>query len=198
MSTVSDIISGVRFELDDSQETRWTDAQILEGIKKSLRRIDNFVIKHGLEFGKSSTTLTVLEDASTVALPSDFKRDIGLYDGTTPLKKLDTDIFERSTGDGWRINGSNVELLEAVTENTSLTFWYYPLTDYSAYTSSSTMPWSGKLDDIVINYASLILKNIDEYSVEIDMALAREIERQLLDVYQPLTPVLQERDGWVS
>ncbi len=198
MSLVSAIISEIRAEVDDGSSIRWSDDEILPFVKKALRRADNLVIKYGLEFGKSSTTLTVLEDANTVALPSDFKRDIGLYCDNKEIPKLSTHDFETALyGSFWRVNGANIELMEAVDSDTNLTLWYFPLTDYSAYTTSSTMPWAGKLDDIIVNYTALLLMNVDEYSVEADMALAKELEKMVLDVYQPLTATLQSREGYI-
>lgn len=197
MSLVSAVITDIRTELDDGDSTRWTDAQILAVVKKALRRVDNIAVRFGLEFAKSSATVTVSSGESTTALPTDFKRDIGLYYNYEEIPKLDTSGFEtKRSGSYWRINGSNIEIKEAVTDDTDLTLWYYPLTDYSAYTTASTMPWSGKLDDMVVNYAALLLKNTDEYSVETDMAIAKEIEQMILSVYMPLSATVQDRNGY--
>ena len=197
MSTVADVITQIRFETDDADGTRWEDATVLKAVIKAIKRADNVVIKNGLEFGKASTTLTVSSGATTTAAPS-MRQDIGLFNDGAEVEKLSTHDFETKEGDYWRINGSNIELKEEVDEDTEYTFWYYPLTDYSSYTSVSTMPWDGRLDDFIADYAALVLKNIDEYSIEVDIQLAKDFEQSILDVYKPLTPIVQQRKGWLS
>ena len=199
MSTISDIVADVRVELDDVDETRFDDdtTLILPLIKRAFRRVENIGIRKGLDFVKSSTSLTLLEGNTTIALPSDFKRDIGLYVGNEEVTKLPTDEFEQTTsGDYWRINGSNIEFISEATEDTTLKLWYYPSVDFSAYTTATTTPWSGRLDDIVVDYVSMRLKNIDEYNTQMEQQLLAEMQENILEVFMPLTAVMQTMGGW--
>ena len=192
-------MADVRVELDDVDETRFDDdtTLILPLIKRAFRRVENIGIRKGLDFVKSSTSLTLLEGNTTVALPSDFKRDIGLYVGNEEVTKLPTDEFEQTTsGDYWRINGSNIEFLSEATEDTTLKLWYYPSVDFSVYTTATTTPWSGRLDDIVVDYVSMRLKNIDEYNTQMEQQLLAEMQENILEVFMPLTAVMQTMGGW--
>jgi len=199
MSLVSAVISDIRVEIDDTDSTRFQDDTtiILPLVKKALRRAENICIRKGLEFAKASTTLTLLEDATTVALPTLFKRDIAMYYDNAEVPKRDTDYFERcSSGTMWRINGANAEFKTAATEDTDYTFWYYPYIDFSAYVVGTTMPWGGKLDDIIVEYVSMRLKNLNEYDVSMEKELLAEMERNILETYGPLTAVMQEANGY--
>lgn len=199
MSTVQNVIDNIRVDIDDTDDTRLEDdtTLILPLIKKALRRVENILIRKGIEFAKSSTTLTLLEDASTVALPDYFKLDIGLFKNYEEIRKLSHDEFERTySGDFWRINGSNVEFLSEATEDTEYTFWYYPYIDFSDYDEESTMPWSGRMDDIVEEYVVMRLRNIDEYDTSMEKELLAEMQSNILEVYGQLTPAIQEMNGY--
>ena len=198
MALVSAIIAEIRVNLDDSTSTRWeTDTPILSLVKTALRRAENICIRKGLEFVKASTTLTLLEDATTVALPTLFKRDIAMYYDNYEIPKKDIDYFERcSSGDMWRINGVNAEFKTAATEDTEYTFWYYPYIDFSVYVTSDSMPWSDRMNDIVVEYVTMRLANIDEYDTSMEQQLLSEMERNILETYGPLTATLQEMNGY--
>ncbi len=197
MALVSAVITEIRVNLDDSDSTRWSDTPILSLIKTALRRTENICIRKGLEFAKASTTLTLLEDATTVALPDLFKRDIAMYYDNYEVPKKDIDYFERcSSGDMWRINGVNAEFKTAATEDTEYTFWYYPYIDFSAYVVGSSMPWADRMNDIVVDYVTMRLANVDEYDVSMEKELLAEMERNILETYGPMTATLQEADGY--
>ncbi|RLI68371.1 MAG: hypothetical protein DRP02_12730 [Candidatus Gerdarchaeota archaeon] len=197
MALVSEIITQVRVNLDDLSSTRWSDTPILSLIKTALRRAENICIRKGLEFAKSSDTLTLLDGASTVALPTDFKRDIGMYYNYAEIDKVDIDYFERhSGGTMWRINGTNAEFKTEATGDIDYTLWYYPLIDFSAYTTASTMPWSSRLDDIIVDYVTMRLGAIDEYDTSMEQQFLSEMERNILETYGPLTATVQEMNGY--
>ena len=199
MSTISDIITEVRVECDDVDKTRWDndDDLILPLVKRAYRRVENIGIRKGLDFARTKAILTLSSGSTTVALPDDFKRDIGLYIGNEEITKLPLDEFEQTTsGDYWIINGDSIQFISTASEDTSITFWYYPALEISEYTTSTTTPWNGRLDDIVVEYVSLRLKNIDEYNTEMELQFLAEMQDQILEVYQPLTAVIQTMGGW--
>jgi len=199
MSTVANVITDIRVNLDDVDSTRFTSDTtiILPLIKKALRRAENIAIRKGLEFVKTRTTLTLLEDAKTVALPALFKRDIAMYYDYAEVPKRDNDYFERcSSGTMWRVNGANAEFKTAATADTDYIFWYFPYIDFSAYAVGTTMPWDGKLDDIIIAYVTMRLLNLDEYDANMELELLADMETNILETYGPITAMLQESDGY--
>jgi len=198
MSLVSDVIANIRVEIDDTDSSRFEDdtTLILPLVKKALRRAENILVRRGMDFAKTSTTLTVSSGASTTALPDLFKLDAGLYKNYEEIRKVSDDEFERTySGDFWRINGSNVELLSSVTSDTAYTFYYYPYIDFSAYVVGTTMPWNGRLDDIIVDYVAMRLKNIDEYDTSMEKEMLAEMQTNILETYAPLTPVIQDMNG---
>jgi len=185
--------------IDDTSSTRFTDDTtiILPLVKKALRRAENICIRKGIEFAKTRATLTLLADATEVALPTLFKRDIAMYYNYEEIPKRDNDYFERcSSGTMWRINGANAEFKSAPSANTDYIFWYYPYIDFSAYVVGTTMPWSGRLDDMIAEYTTMRLLNIDEFDLKMELELLAEMETNILDIYGPWTATLQEIDGY--
>jgi len=202
MAKVSEIITDIRIELDDSDSSRFeTDIPILSMVKKALRRVENICIRKGLDFAKSHEDLTLLSGDYTVALPSDFKRDIGLFCNRSEIKKVPVDYFEKcSSGSIWIINGTNIQFKTAATSDTVYSFWYYPELSFSSYTvvsaTTTNMPWADRLNDIIVEYASMRLKNIDEYDISMEEKFLAEMQEQILETYGPLTAVTQEMGGY--
>jgi hypothetical protein len=80
----------------------------------------------------------------------------------------------------------------------SISFWYFPTVDPSAYTTALSTPWSGRIDDIIMEYTINRLRNIDEQDVSFDTKLLTDMENQLLQAYAPNAPMMVEGHGWLS
>ncbi len=60
------------------------------------------------------------------------------------------------------------------------------------------MPWNGRLDDMIIEYVSLRLKNLDEMDASLDLQLLQDFETQILQAYAPVAPNIVDGSGWVD
>jgi hypothetical protein len=78
----------------------------------------------------------------------------------------------------------------------TLTFIYYPNIDTSSYTTATTMPWGGKLDQIIIDYVKVLCLNADEQSVQTDVQLLSDLENNILNFYGGQSPSTISRAGW--
>ena len=59
------------------------------------------------------------------------------------------------------------------------------------------MPWGGRLDDIIVEYVSLRLKNNDESDVSFDLQLMTDFEKNILLAYAPTSVTVTDGAGWL-
>jgi hypothetical protein len=206
MSLVSDIVTNVRYEINDIDNTRYsTDAPILNYIKRAVTRANRIVQREAIQFGKKKTTLTTVASQEYINLPSDFDVDIGLYRPSDYAKiqkctELEWEsIISAEAVNYWYLDLENSRILIKGTPTSaeSLTFYYFPKLDVSSYTTASTMPWGGRLDDIIVEYVSLRLKNNDEMDVSIDLQLMTDFEKQIIMAYAPTSVLVTDTAGWI-
>lgn len=206
MSLVSSVILDVRYEINDSSSSRWsTDTPILAYVKRAVNRANRICQRNSLQFAKKKATLTTVSGVAYVALPTDFDIDIGLWRDSTHTKitkKTEAEweqIVSATALANWNLDLENSRILLSGTPTAAetLTFYYYPAIDTSAYTTSTTMPWSGKLDDIIVDYVSMRLRNVDEMSLDQDKEFLIDLENQIIQSYQPLNPTIISGDGWL-
>ena len=206
MSLVSAVITVIRYEINDPSSTRWTtDAPILAYIKRAVNRANRICQRNSLQFAKKKVTLTTVAGQAYVSLPTDFDIDIGLWRDSTHTKitkKTEAEweqIVSATACANWMLDLENNRLLlnGAPTDAETLTFYYYPAIDTSDYTTSTTMPWGGKLDDIIVDYVALRLKNLDEMEPTEDEKLLSDFENNIVQAYNPLSPTIVEGAGWL-
>jgi hypothetical protein len=208
MAAISSLITEIRTDLSDDNSTRFTDTQLLNLIKKALRRCNRIVQRNGIQFGKKKTALTCTSAQSYIDISStvsDMDVWIGLFkDGThveIPKRtefEWETDSVEASaTYCLFDQANSKIYLNGTPTSTDVLTLWYFPKIDPAAYTTATSTPWDGRLDDILMEYASLRAKNIDEMNASFDQALLSDIESQILQAYAPNGVLVTEGSGWL-
>lgn len=207
MSTISSLITDIRYEINDTESTRWeTDTPILAYIKRAVTRANRICQRNGMHFAKKKTTIPTVASQAYVSLPADFDIDISLFRDAnhTKLTKRTEDEWEQivtaESLTSWMLDLENNYILlvgtPAGVEN--LTFWYYPKVDVSAYTTETTMPWSGRLDDTIIEYVASRLKNVDEFDLTADQQFLTDFENQIIQAYGPLNPTIIPGDGWMN
>lgn len=207
MSTISSLITDIRYEINDTESTRWeTDTPILAYIKRAVTRANRICQRNGLHFAKKKATIPTVASQAYVSLPADFDIDISLFRDAnhTKLTKRTEDEWEQivtaESLTSWMLDLENNYILLVGTpvgvEN--LTFWYYPKVDVSAYTTATTMPWSGRLDDTIIEYVASRLKNVDEFDLTADQQFLTDFENQIIQAYDPLNPTIIPGDGWMN
>lgn len=213
MSYVSSVVDDVRYDLNDTDSTRFSDAVVLAVLKKAVRRCNRIAQRNGLNFAKKSATLTTVANQAYVALPADFDTVLGkpclFRDGThvsiTQRTEAEWETILSATGlANFLIDQTNDRILFNGTPTgvETLTFWYYPTISTSTWTtsnmSSSTMPWGGRVDDIVAEYTSLRLKNLSEMDASFDLSLMTDMESQILLSYSTLAPTIVDGKGWLD
>lgn len=207
MSLVSDVITDIRYQIHDPDSTRFSDAYILNIVKLAIRRTNRILQRNGIQFAKKYTDLTTTDDVAYIAMPDDFDVDIGLYKTGSydSLTKQTEDVWEQLVGTivnaHYMLDYVNSRILLKATptdSTTTLRLWYYPKVDPSAYTTASTMPWSGKLDDIIAQYVTSRLYNIDEMDVSHETQLLIDLEQNILQAYQPLAQQRVAQNGWME
>lgn len=207
MSLVSDVISDIRVEINDTGSTRFSDdtTVILPIVKQAIRRANRICQRASLHFAKKSGALTCTANQAYVTMPSDLDIPIGLWRDDTHVKitqKTESEweqIVSASALANWFLDLTNSKILlnGTPTTATALTMWYYPTVDPSAYTTASTMPWGGRLDDIIARYVALRLQNLDEMNVSVDENILKDMEVSIVSTYQPQSPIMVEGAGWL-
>jgi hypothetical protein len=72
-------------------------------------------------------------------------------------------------------------------------FLHYPRVTVDQISS----PWDGRLDDLIVEYAALRAKNVDEMNLQLDKELMGELETRLLENYNRLQPQISQMRGWI-
>lgn len=209
MSTVGTVIDEVRAEMNDLTTTRFTaDTDILPFVKRAVRRANRICQINGMEFSKLFTTIYTTASTAYVSMPTNFDVFIEMYRNDTraavPLKTewqwMELSGTASAELIGAKLDYANSRIMVRGTPDTSvgLDLWYFPTVDPSAYTTSSTMPWSGRLDDAIIEYVSLRLKNMDEYNVDAEKALLADMETAILNAYHTNQQTVVDDNGWTE
>jgi hypothetical protein len=207
MSLLSSVITDIRVEINDTGSTRFTDdtTVILPLVKQAIRRANRICQRAGLHFAKKSAALNTVANQAYVPMPDDLDIPIGLWRDDTHNKIIQRTESEweqiiSATGlANWFLDVVNSKILFNGTPSdvTALTMWYFPTVDPSAYTVASTMPWSGKLDDIIARYVALRIQNLDEMNVTMDEKILQDMEVSIVSTYQSQAPIMVAREGWM-
>jgi hypothetical protein len=208
MAAISTLITEIRTDISDDDSTRFTDAKILNVIKKAIRRANRIVQRNGLQFAKKKAALTTVANQAYLVLSTsitDFVVPIGLWRTDTderipfPTEGEWEEVISAAALTFALLDYQNDKIQFNGTPSTAiaLNFWYYPTVDPSAYTTATSTPWSGRIDDIIMEYTINRLKNIDEMDLSYDTKLLTDMENQLLQAYAPNAPAVSEGKGWL-
>jgi len=207
MSLVSTVIADIRVEINDTESTRFTTdtAVILPLVKQAIRRANRICQRVGLHFAKKKVAVTCTANQAYTTLTSDLDIPIGLYRDSdhTKIIQLGEDEWEQTETAAeltyWLLDIENSKFLWNGTPTTAraLTFWYYPTVDPSAYTVSSTMPWGGRLDDIIAKYVALRIQNLEEMNIKVDENILKDMEVSIIEAYMPQNPTSLQGSGWL-
>jgi hypothetical protein len=206
MATISTVITQIRYDVEDPTGTRWSDATILNFIKVGIRRMNRIVQRNRLKFGQMNETGTFTASQAYFNMPDDF--DIFEFLFRTDLQK-EIKLFEDREWEGLKstdvLQGCNLDYANSRislrgTPGSAIPYslYYFPTIDPSDYTTSSSMPWSSRLDDQIAEYVGFRLKNIDEMDVSMETQLLADLETQILQAYDPNQSQYVEDSGWVD
>lgn len=208
MSTVADVITAIRVEINDSDSTRFTtDTPILAILKRAIRRANRICQINGLAFAKKFGTLTCTASQAYVNMPADFDVFLTLYrtdNRTEVVLKNEWQWEELSATLSTELQGcildyanSRILLRGEPPSAIPLELWYFPTVDPSAYTTASTMPWGGRLDDALVEYVAMRMKNLDEYNVDVEKALLTDMESAIILADGPNQQTVVDDKGWL-
>ena len=205
MSLVSDVISDIRIEINDTGSTRFNDTTVLALLKQAIRRANRICQRSQLQFAKKKAAMTTVADQDYIAAPLDIDIPIGLWRDDLHSKitqKNEQDWEQIITAQEiacWFLDVENNKIYfnGVPTHEIDLTMWYFPTVDPSAYDTTSTMPWNGKLDDIIARYVALRLQNIEEQNTTQDQAILNDMEASIVSTYAPLSPLSVSMSGWL-
>lgn len=202
MTVATEIVTPIRVEVEDLGETRWDDdTEILPLIQKATRRCNNLIAIHRLPFAKTVQAYTVNSSAyQNLSLPTDHLCNAGddamwRTDTAQPVKlKTEQDWQAQLSGSGdklesWRLDLKNkqFDFREAPgsdDDDVTCNLIYFYKSDADNLATTDDAPWNGALNDLIIEYASLRLKNIDEMDWSMDMNLLADFENKVLQRYQ--------------
>lgn len=205
MSLVSDVISDIRIEINDTGSTRFNDTTVLALLKQAIRRANRICQRSQLQFAKKKAAMTTVADQDYLDAPVDIDIPIGLWRDDLHSKitqKNEQDWEQIITAQEiacWFLDVENNKIYfnGVPTHEIDLTMWYFPTVDPSAYDATSTMPWNGKLDDIIARYVALRLQNIEEQNTTQDQAILNDMEASIVSTYAPLSPLSVPMSGWL-
>lgn len=206
MSLISGLITQIRYDVGDENGTRWADAVFLSFIKVAIRRMNRIVQRNRLAFGKTRVTTATTAAQAYVSMPADFdifsrlfrtdlRKEIKMFEEWEWEQLKTTDILQACQLD---YANSRINLRGTPGVAIDLSLYYFPTVDPSAYTTSSSMPWAGRLDDQIGEYVGFRLKNLDEMDVSIETQLLQDLETQILQAYDPNESQYTEDSGWVD
>lgn len=201
MSTVNDIINDVRLELNDTEDVRYTDAQLIQIVCRAVNRANRVAQRNELQFAKKKAALTCSSAVATVALPADFDvplpRSLWRTDTKEEVILLKENQWEEVAADQDALNYAYLDMENSwlrfkgtPTAATPLNLYYFPTISTSTYTAGSTMPWGGRLDDAIKEYVVLRCQNIDEMDVSASLQLLQDFESQILGAYRNQSPTV--------
>jgi hypothetical protein len=194
------MIIQMRVEVDDLEKTRWTDDQLAVFLAKSARRINQLAIRNELDFAMVADDVTLKPDGSIEgivygkvnAVCGLFRKDSGVsIKHLLPMHYLSE--ISAPAASFWTFLNGIAEYKSVSSVDIPATFLHYPIVTVS----SSLSPWDGRLDDLVVEYASARAKNVDELSLTQDIQMMAELEKTLLSNFNRLQPQISKMKGWI-
>lgn len=207
MSTIANVITHMRVELDDTNSSRWTDTQLLALVKKAIVRTGHIMVNADIPLARKPATITGVALSTEYSLPADFCSFLALYKDSNNTKLnhvMEFDWFQldnpaASTVCAVMNNSAGEEKLwikGAPATGELFTLLYYPSMDVSAYTTATTMPWGGKIDYAIADYAKVLAQNVDEMDASFDTQAMSELERSIMQTLFKHGPSVVQRRGW--
>jgi len=198
--SLQSMIATMRLELDDIDKTRWTDPQLLAFLTKSARRINQLAIRHELDFAMSADDVILKPDGTIEGIIYDEVNAVCMLvrkDNMVPVKHLLPMHYLTAESVPaaaiWTFLNGIAQYKSSVSVDVPCVFLHYPIVKVTQISS----PWNGRLDDLIVEYASLRAKNVDEMTLQMDMQLMGELEKRLLENYNRLQPQISQMRGWI-
>jgi len=195
MSTVSDIITGIRYDLkDDGTVAKVSDEKIIHFMNRFRIFLAAVLFREQTNLSLKKANIVTASGTATYDLfsaASDYYADFGIHfsDKTIPLAKRElaeyiTGGYGTSTACGsagsYMILGTTLYLFGDIPDKTATAWlWYYAInTEFT--TSVDSMPYNGLFDEPWRQFVTLLLLNRDEYSADFEMGILKSVENEVL------------------
>jgi len=198
--SLQSMVAQMRVEVDDLDKSRWTDAQLAVFLAKAARRINQLAIRNELDFAMKADEVTLKPDGTIEGIVYEKVNAVCMLtrkDNGVPLKHLlpmhYLTIHDAAAASVWTFINEKAEYKSPASVDIPCVFLHYPIVTVS----STESPWNSRLDDLIVEYASLRAKNVDEMNLQLDMQLMSELETRLLENYNRLQPQIAPMRGWI-
>ena len=201
ISLANDSIFIIRETIGDSQKSRWSDFVIMAELNKAAERALSIFKRNSLDIGHGIYSLDIEPGQSEFELPNDFSGVVGLYVGGKMVQLKGAEELETITATApfavWAVDGVVGVVKNAPTVKTAakLRYWQMPAKIKKV---SDPMPWGGKWNNVLEDYARILLANHDEMTVSQDLQLMQDFENNLLTLAISRNPSAKEPRGWLS
>lgn len=167
MTALSDVITGVRYDLRDTDSTQYVDAELVVYANRARVQLDAALGSINSEWVSATGTLSLSSGDNYVALPSDFASDRSIWYGSNRMQKKSVGwiVAERlSSSSGlpyyWAVNGLNVLFERDADTDYSFTIHYN--SKQPAWTTASTMPYNDEFNDSIAMMIAFQAKSRNE------------------------------------
>lgn len=196
MSTVSDIITGIRDDLkDDGTVPKFSDEKIIRFMNRFRIFLAAILFREQCNLSLKKADIVTTSAVSTYDFMSgsgsDYYADFGIHfsDKTTGLRKRElaeyiSGGYGSSTAVGsagsYMILGTTLYLFGDIPDRTATAWlWYYSIV--SSFTATTdTMPYKGLFDEPWRQFVSLLLLNRDEYTANFEAEVLKTVEVDVL------------------
>lgn len=203
MSVFADVIVDVRLELNDTTGSRFTSDECMAFLKKAVRRAAHTARQYGLEVAKKESSYTATPLVTSFALPSDFYGDAGLWrtDTCLEIKKADDrewSLLSLPECALWKLDmaANTLSVKSTPGSDIGLKLLYYYCPVISTLTTTSTIPYGEWLYDLLVEYAAIRMKNVDEMDFSVDAQLMTDLENRILATVKSHGANSRRAKGW--
>lgn len=207
--TIADLFTRVRVDLVDGDSTRFSDADLLAITKWVVEHTASVLVKNDLPIARRRYEFDTVADTQAYdELPSDFftPRYLLRTDTKRPLDFVTEDDFDQiqsgSEVSAWAIlddsGTQKIYLAGTPSGVVTLRLSYLQWVDTSTYTTSTTLPWNGRLDPVIQDFVKIRAQNIDEMDASFDVSMLRDLEDKVLFALGGQAPRRIAREGWNS
>jgi hypothetical protein len=201
MSTVADVITGIRDDLKDPDGEKYTDAQIIRYMNRFRVYLAALMFRYQVYAGIKKADIPLSPGVGTYSIydyAPDFyaEKQLNYSDKTNLLKRGTLDYYiagghgtstATGTSDKYMILGSTLYLFDPLPDGGTIQLWYYYIENAFAATTD-TMPHNGILDNYWREFVSKLLMNRDEYNIQYEEFLFRELEGSILSALVGRSP----------
>jgi hypothetical protein len=206
MTTPSTLITSARYDLRDTSEAEYSDAELLEYLNRAIFQLDYALSGLGSDLVMAEdTTTTLAEDDDSVAVPANTIVVTDVWIDTDQLTVLNPPAslyYERKfSTEGqplyWCQIGSNIEFERDADDDYDLTIYYDKATGTLA--SDGTLPYADQFNNALRQAIIIQAKHRNEQDSDMDGALMKffsqeVMEKSIMRRYMPTMPAKAKLD----